>query len=948
MRRRLICLVFFVAVVGLARSASALVVNNFQEWNQRTQLADLGGLEITSTGHARFTARVDHDATDVIIHPGGILETLDTYKLPDGRPQPELSNAYVYGTWNAGDIQSFGVDRAAYIYMGPEGEINIASNGSGVSYDPLAWLDEAQLGGRSLLLAPELDPAVWSIQIEDLGGGAYRITTLGPPPGGASTPTPEDGAADVARDVVLSWTPGPFAPAANGHRVYLSDNFDDVNDGVGPITVSESSYSPDQRLELGTTYYWRVDEVNGAPDFTVYPGDVWSFETEPIGLPVANVTATASSTAINQGPPSAVVDGSGLTDGLHSMDTQAMWASAFGGPQPTWIQFELDRVYPLHEMLVWNSNTELESSIGYGFQDVTIEYSLDGADYTTLGTTHEFARAPGVADYAHNTTIDFGSLQAKYVRLTANSNWGGFLPQFGLSEVGLLHIPVRARKQQPESGAANVPADVTLSWRSGRQAAEHNVYVSADEQAVIDGTAPLTTVTEASLSPSSLELGSTYYWRVDEVNNAETPTVWQGDILSFSTQEYIVVDDFESYNDIDDLTDPASNRIFEGWPDGYADSTNGALVGNDPANPSYAETEVVHNGSQSMPMFYSNTLGATHSEGTHTFAAAQDWTKHGVRTLGLWFHGAAGNTGQLYVKVNGVKVPYDGDAANLAAASWQPWNIDLTALGTNLQSVTTLAIGIDGNGAAGILYLDDIRLYAYERQLVTPVAPDPAGLVAHYALDGNANDSAGNANGTVVGGTFVAGRFGQAISLAGIGLTGNEYVDCGNPSQLDFGTGSWTVSAWVNAPSSTDQMNVFSKGGDSGGGIRYVLAVGENDDHLVTLTLDDNATKEQSTGSVVVDDDQWHHLVGIRDGGNMRIYVDGFQDGSDNALPDGYDLSGTSQANAYIGVGWNFETSVVQKFFVGVIDEVRVYNYALSPAEVRSLYGATLPVDQPL
>ena len=85
--------------------ASALVVDGFQEWTQRTQLADLGGLEIMSTGHARFTARVDHDATDLIIHPGGILETLDTYKLPDGRPQPQLSNAYVYGTWNAYDIQ---------------------------------------------------------------------------------------------------------------------------------------------------------------------------------------------------------------------------------------------------------------------------------------------------------------------------------------------------------------------------------------------------------------------------------------------------------------------------------------------------------------------------------------------------------------------------------------------------------------------------------------------------------------------------------------------------------------------------------------------------------------------------------------------------------------------------------------------------------------------------
>ncbi|MHC4532539.1 MAG: hypothetical protein ACYS6K_01170, partial [Planctomycetota bacterium] len=59
------CLISFVVVLALVNSASALVVSGFQEWNQRTQLADLGGLEITSTGHARFTARVDHDVTDV-------------------------------------------------------------------------------------------------------------------------------------------------------------------------------------------------------------------------------------------------------------------------------------------------------------------------------------------------------------------------------------------------------------------------------------------------------------------------------------------------------------------------------------------------------------------------------------------------------------------------------------------------------------------------------------------------------------------------------------------------------------------------------------------------------------------------------------------------------------------------------------------------------------------
>ena len=72
-----------------------------------------------------------------------------------------------------------------------------------------------------------------------------------------------------------------------------------------------------------------------------------------------------------------------------------MWLSNAAGPQPTWIQFEFDKVHILHEMWVWNSNTSFETAIGYGFKDVTIEYSLDGVDYTTLGSTHEFARATG-------------------------------------------------------------------------------------------------------------------------------------------------------------------------------------------------------------------------------------------------------------------------------------------------------------------------------------------------------------------------------------------------------------------------------------------------------------------------------------------------------------------------------------------------------------------------
>jgi hypothetical protein len=77
----------------------------------------------------------------------------------------------------------------------------------------------------------------------------------------------------------------------------------------------------------------------------------------------------------------------------------------------------------------------------------------------------------------------------------------------------------------------------------------------------------------------------------------------------------------------------------------------------------------------------------------------------------LYFYGTAGNTGQLYVKVNGSMVIYGGDAGDIAKLQWNQWNINLASVGVNLQGVTKLAVGIDGNGATGTLYFDDIRLY---------------------------------------------------------------------------------------------------------------------------------------------------------------------------------------------------------------------------------------------
>jgi len=281
--------------------------------------------------------------------------------------------------------------------------------------------------------------------------------------------------------------------------------------------------------------------------------------------------------------------------------------------------------------------------------------------------------------------------------------------QYGLSEVRLLSIPVFARKPSPDSEATDVDVDVVLGFRAGREADTHDVYFSNDEQAVIDGNALVSTGTEASYGPLSLDLGTTYYWKINEVNEAETPTTRQGDIWNFTTQDFFIVDGFEDYNDY------PPDEIWSTWIDGYGVSTNGSTVGYpEPdwgAGEHYVETSIVHGGNQAMPFFYSNTGGAAYSEGERTFAVPQDWTAAGIQTLAVHFHGTAGNTGQLYVKVNGSKVVYPGDAADIEQVQWKQWSIDLASLGVDLQNVTTLAVGIDGNGASGTLYLDDIRLY---------------------------------------------------------------------------------------------------------------------------------------------------------------------------------------------------------------------------------------------
>jgi len=264
--------------------------------------------------------------------------------------------------------------------------------------------------------------------------------------------------------------------------------------------------------------------------------------------------------------------------------------------------------------------------LGYGLKDVTIEYSTDGVEWIAFGDV-EFAQGPSTAGYAHNTTVDLSGVSAQYVRFNVNSGWGMF-GQFGLSEVRFLYKPVLANEPQPVSGAEGVGLSTTLDWRSGREVAVHELYFNTDRAGVVDGTALVDTLGVSRYEVDGLDLGTTYYWRVNEVNDAAIPTSWEGEIWNFSTQEFFVVEDFESYED-------EENRIYETWLDGWVNET-GSTVGY--LETPFAETSIVHGGGQSMPLLYDNSLSPFYSETEYDLGGAA-WNANGADTLIVHFRG---------------------------------------------------------------------------------------------------------------------------------------------------------------------------------------------------------------------------------------------------------------------------------------------------------------------
>jgi len=471
---------------------------------------------------------------------------------------------------------------------------------------------------------------------------------------GVSKPVPADGAVIEETWANIAWTPGN---AAASFDVYFGDNLDDVEDGTGEafrgnqttsnFIVGFAGFPYPEGLVPGTTYYWRVDEIQ--TDGATQTGSTWSF-------------SIPSKAATDPDP----------TDGTEFVDPNnatLSWTPGFGA--------KLHTVY-----------------FGDNFDDVK------GATGGLPQGVATFSPGPLELEKVYYWRVDEFDAVATYE-----------------GEVWSFTTPGAAGNPQPANGAVDVQQTVTPTWTPATTATSHDVYFGTDADAVKNATpaSPEYQGNKAAgaevLNPGELAWDTAYYWRVDAVYADKTV---QGLVWSFKTADFLLVDDFEAYNDIDPGGD-GSNRIFDKWIDGFGTTTNGALVGND--LPPYAEQTIVHGGAQSMPYFFDNDNKT--SEATLTLVHPRDWTVNDVNTLTLYSRGDPGNAAErMYVALNGSAVVYNDDPGATQIPLWMGWNIELKTFadqGVDLTNVNTITIGFGTKdtpqaGGAGTMYFDDIRL----------------------------------------------------------------------------------------------------------------------------------------------------------------------------------------------------------------------------------------------
>lgn len=205
----------------------------------------------------------------------------------------------------------------------------------------------------------------------------------------------------------------------------------------------------------------------------------------------------------------------------------------------------------------------------------------------------------------------------------------------------------------------------------------------------------------------------------------------------------------------------------------------------------------------------------------------------------------------------------------------------------------------------------------------------PRGLVSYYSFDGNANDSVSGYNGTVYGSTLATGTKG-VINTAYSFNGSSNYVNISG----SLNATSYTISVWFKTIAISPDTNVGQKIvmiQRVSGSTKFCLQMRNNQPELMWADSSPSLV-ELSTG-VTTNDGAWHHFVGTTDGTVFNVYLDGVLKNTN---------SSSSLTSLFTGmyIGANASSNA---FFNGSIDDIRIYNRALSPDEITTIYNAERP-----
>ena len=550
-----------------------------------------------------------------------------------------------------------------------------------------------------------MDPGVtyyWRVDEVEPSGNVIKgdVWSVMMAPKKAYNPLPLDGNKWLPLNQQLSWIPGA---GAIQHDLYFGTDKAAVESrsaSVSKGTMIAPTYDP-KALQANTTYYWAVDETAAG---VKYAGSVWSFTTVGAGGGVRGEYFVGTNPA---GIPA-------LTRIDKGIDVSLTGTTSPGAPIPGdgW-------------SARWTADLEIAVTDTYMFslwcQDGTrmwIDGQLVIDKWVVPTVTSEYFTLPlDLEKGIHALRVEYFDSGGDAIE---QLRWSTATMAKVTVPVGPLQPPAHAQSVYPLNKAVDVEQDVTLMWSAGYKAKQHDVYFGADKTAVANATPKTAGVyvgrqalNKVTYDPGTLDWNKTYYWRIDEVNDADAASPWAGMVWSFTTANFLVIDNMEGY------TDDPGNEIFSTWIDGFADNfkSSTSTVGN--ATAPFAEQTNVRGGKQSLPMTYDNTKAPYFGETVREFSPLADWTVNGINTLLVCVRGLVTNGATpVYVVVEDSAgksaVVANADTSVVTKGTWTEWKIPLSQFtGVNLAKVKKLYLGVGDRKATkaagtGKVYVDDI------------------------------------------------------------------------------------------------------------------------------------------------------------------------------------------------------------------------------------------------